>query len=191
MTRRTISYPLDWPLIKRIGAENARAGRGKMRAFVLGIIRSGGDPAPADVAAALREPAPVAEDRYKVPHTPDELRTGTARITPERHQAAIEKRRAEIVQDTADLCEYVAQTYILGTARKPGRKTPTRSLAQEHQIIVEFHDAQAKELAARARGNRNRRQTLAAIKAQIADRYGIKVRTLETILRGATVTTTK
>lgn len=173
--------------IVRLGDEaDRRAGR--LRDLVLRQLATGKDPAAADIAAALVEPAPRAEESYTVALT-DEDRQALqaaapgdvpnlptwldARITPERRQAAIAARQVEIDANTRVLCEYVARAYILGHPRRTGRKAPSRTLKEDTTIAAAYYRARDAEP----------RIAAAVTKARIAAEYDISPRTLERILR--------
>ena len=170
----------------------------RFRQLVLAAIRAEKDPAPTDVAAALRElppdPAAIAsiawtdDERTAIFNAPDDLsRAATiaklaAAISDERRRAAVERARTRIADDTAALCAYVAGTFVERTKQRTvGRKrgwrkghteNAQRTLREEKQIAVAYFEARA--------ANPRQRNT----KEEIAERYGIHRRTLERIIAG-------
>src|SRR5262249_32282054 len=141
----TVTFALTRTRIRKM-ADEADRRAGRWRALVLRQIRAGCDPAPEDVAAALREPAPRAEDgsptgtarRAPTPEGSSELEivhshsvtelcfapTGAVRTLDQRPEA-IAERQAAIDADTRELREYVIDAYVLQRRpRLPGPKSP-------------------------------------------------------------------
>jgi hypothetical protein len=166
-------------------ADHLARRHGRVRDIVIRAIRAGRDPAPEDVAAALREPPPDPRATYRIALSDHEARrlehasAGEWRawrdaIDPERRQAAIDAAREAIEADTRVLLDYVARTYVLGRARRPGPKRARRTLPEDLAIAAAYFAAREKN---------RRRRTDAAIKRQVAARFGISSRTLEAIIR--------
>lgn len=180
----TVTFALTRTRIRKM-ADEADRRAGHWRALVLRQIRAKCDPAPEDVAAALREPAPRAEDGYPVPRalSVTELCFAPegAAGTPDPRPAAIAERQAAIDADTCELREYVIAAYVLQRRpRNPGPKSP-RFTHQEELTIARAY------LAARVEADRmtaGPRPTDQEIKASILERFKSigSVRTLERIL---------
>ncbi len=175
---------------------------GALRVLVADAIRQGEDPSSADVAAALREPLPRADDGalHKIDWTAEELGVqktamlGGAQpvgglrawqqqqITPERRRKLIASKQARIDADTSVIMAYVATTYVLGTPRRTGPKAAARSLRKELTIARAYHVALQRAKLAHEHDSRQPRQDV-LVKRRVAERFGIGIRTLEGILR--------
>lgn len=181
-TKITLSIPLTRGRIAQM-ADEADRRAGRLRALVLRQIRAERDPAPADVAAALREPAPTAKDGYPVPRrvnvTDIAFKPVAALSTPDQRPAAIAQRQAAIDADTRELHDYIARTFLEGRPRRRGRKTRSRTTRQELAIAAAYFGARA---AADSAKTVTRRPTDEEIKGTIAEQHGISVRTLERII---------
>ena len=165
--------------------------RGQFRQLVLTFLSQGADPLPADVAAALREPAPDPAAVAKVQLTEDEqhvvhsLETTEAihawardNIPPERWDEARRIAAARIARETARLHDYVATTYVLARRpRTPGRKLPARTLAENNQIAADYFIA-----LDNLRFTSDRRGLAKHVKARVARAHGISISTLESIV---------
>ena len=106
-----------------------------------------------------------------------------ARITPERRAAAIAQRQAEIETETRVLCVCAAHL-VKGMPKRPGRRVGTaRTLVHEQEIATAYYHAIDRNAAGLDRMAAGTRTTKTAIKDDIARRYHIRRRTLETLLR--------
>lgn len=173
-----------------------RRKQGHARELVLKQIRARHDPSPQDLAAALREAPPDPIQVADVPLTPEELQLLfsdppadfaawlRAHITDDRRREGIERARKAIADDTATLCEYVAKVYVLGQLRRPGRKHPPRTVAEEARIASDYFAALERARRAREADSRRPRAIAKTVQLRIAAKYHMKRRTLQNIIRG-------